>query len=76
MQMEQLWAETPLQPVTSQRPLWDPQLEGERALHWLETVPPASLWQQLIPLATSAALECLGESGGAKLPSAREALQR
>ena len=34
-----VWEASPPCPASQQRPLFDPEAEGERALHWLETLP-------------------------------------
>jgi hypothetical protein len=49
---------------------------GERALHWLETLPPAAAWDALAPLAAGAAAAALSRCRGAALPPAAAALDR
>lgn len=49
---------------------------GERALHWLETLPPAAAWAALLPLALGAAAAALARVRGAALAPAAAALAR
>lgn len=72
----QLWRQALPCPAAQQKPLLDAQLEGERVLHWLETLPPAALLDQLTVAALSAALAALAASDGARLPAAQRVLQR
>ena len=60
--------------AAQQRPLWSAELEGERALHWLETLPPALAWRQLAATSAVAAAARLSRAGGASLPEAAAAL--
>lgn len=60
--------------ASQQRALWSAELEGERALHWLETLPPAHAWCQLAATSAVAAAARLGRSEGAAVPEAAAAL--
>ena len=73
-QVEALWEEA--QPATAeqQQPLWNVELEGERALHYFETLPPEGAFAQLLVLGLSSALHLLACSEGAKVPPAKSAL--
>lgn len=62
---QRLWAAAAPLPAAQQRPLLDPRLEGERALHFLETLPPAALWSELLAVGYSAAVQLLGTAGPA-----------
>lgn len=50
----QLWSKAKAVPVSRQKPLFDAEKEGELALHFLETIPPAVLFGELITLGFSA----------------------
>ncbi|KAL4859894.1 26S proteasome non-ATPase regulatory subunit 13 A [Chlorella vulgaris] len=62
---QQLWAAAVPMPAAAQRPLFDAELEGERALHFLETLPPPALFAELLSLGFSAAVQLLSVSGRA-----------
>jgi hypothetical protein len=69
---QQLWAAAAPVPAARQRPLFDPQLEGERALHFLETLPPPALFSELLAVGFSAAVQLLQAAGqAAELPAVR-----
>jgi len=63
-----LWSAAVALPACRQKPLFEPSLEGERALHFLEALSPASLHAQLLSLGFSAALGHLELVPAAKLP--------
>lgn len=73
---QQLWAATAPAPAAAQRPLFDPVLEGERALHFLETIPPALLFGDLLAVGLSAAAGLLGKAEAAGLPAVGAELER
>ena len=50
-QAEFLWEGTQGVPAERQAPLWSVELEGERALHYFETLPPEAASAQLLGLA-------------------------
>ena len=54
-----LWNAAQPVPAHRQRPLFQPSLEGERALHFLETLPPAAVLSELFVLAFNGALGVL-----------------
>ena len=73
---QQLWASAAPVPASRQRPLFDARLEGERALHFLETLPPPALFAELLALGFSAAVQVLGALGPtAELPAVRRQLE-
>lgn len=73
---QQLWSSAVPLPAARQRPLLDPQLEGERVLHFLEMLPPAALYAELLAVGYSAALQLLRTAGpAAQLPAAQEQLR-
>lgn len=72
---QQLWASAAALPAARQRPLLDPQLEGERVLHLLETLPPAALFAELLAVGYSAAVQLLSTAGpAAGLPAVQRQL--
>ena len=71
-----LWAAAPAVPAARQKPLMDPVLEGERVLHYLETLPPAVLWDQLLACGIAAAAGKLAACPGASLPMAAQAVAK
>lgn len=70
-----LWAAAIPLPAAAQRPLFDPVAEAERVLHFLETIPPAALYNELLALGVSAAAGLLAASDGGSLPSAAAQLE-
>lgn len=69
-----LWGAAPAVPAVRQKPLMDPVLEGKRVLHYLETLPPAVLWDQLLACGIAAAAGKLAACPGASLPVAAQAV--
>ncbi|EFN57717.1 expressed protein [Chlorella variabilis] len=62
--------------AAAQRPLHDAELEGERVLHFLETLPPSVLFAELLSVGFSAAVQLLGVVGpAAELPVVRRQLE-
>eukprot|EP00887_Chlorella_sp_A99_P000967 scaffold5.g967.t1 len=71
-----LWDGASPAAAAAQRPLFSPVAEGERALHYLETLPPPLLWDELLCLGLSAAVGVLGAAAdGARLPAAAAELR-
>lgn len=65
----ELWEAAEAVPASRQKPLMDPQKEGERVLHWFEhKLLPETLWSLLLPIAFSAAAACLASSSSCRLP--------
>ena len=71
-----MWREAAPCPAAKQRPLMDAEREGERVLDWLETLPPARVWQELLAIALSSAIALLARCEGALLPDATLRLSR
>ena len=71
-----LWKGAEAAPAEEQAPLWSAELEGERALHYFETLPPEAACAQLLLLGLGSAAHLLAASEGAKLPAARAPLDR
>ncbi|KAI3678535.1 hypothetical protein L6452_37831 [Arctium lappa] len=63
-----IWNDAPPLPVSEQKPLMDPNREGEKILHYLETVPPHQLLEQMVCTAFRAAADTLNQTnfGGLK----------
>ena len=76
LQIEAMWEQTQGAAAEQQKVLWSVELEGERALHYFETLPPEAAFAQLLRLGLSSALHLLACSEGATLPPAESALQR
>lgn len=65
----EMWEAALPVPAAQQKPLMDPQLEGERVMHWFETtVTPADLWLQLAPVALSTSAALLAACDSHSLP--------
>ncbi len=76
LQIGAMWEQTQGAAAEQQKVLWSVELEGERALHYFETLPPEAAFAQLLRLGLSSALHLLACSEGATLPPAESALQR
>ncbi|KAM0044701.1 putative Rab3 GTPase-activating protein catalytic subunit [Helianthus debilis subsp. tardiflorus] len=63
-----IWNDAPPLPVSEQKPLMDPNREGEKILHYLETVRPHQLLEQMVCTAFQAAADTLNQTnfGGLK----------
>ncbi|KAH6761896.1 Rab3 GTPase-activating protein catalytic protein [Perilla frutescens var. hirtella] len=57
-----IWNEAPAVPASEQKPLWDPNREGEKVLHYLETLRPCQLLEQMIFTAFRAAADTLNQT--------------
>lgn len=58
----QLWQKAQAIPASKQKPLFQPHKEGERALHYLETLSVKDLYSELFALGTSAAITILSQA--------------
>jgi hypothetical protein len=56
---QQLWSRARPIPASLQRPLFNAEREGEKALHWLENLQPRQVLQHLLPTFLSVAYESL-----------------
>lgn len=72
----ELWAAAAACPAAAQRALMDAELEGERALHYLETLAPLAVLDQVLAAGVAAATQLLAACRGAALPVAAHALTR
>ncbi|XP_049409845.1 uncharacterized protein LOC125873043 isoform X1 [Solanum stenotomum] len=63
-----IWNEAPPLPASDQKPLLDPNQEGEKVLHYLETLRPYELLGQMVSTAFKAAADTLNRTsfGGLK----------
>ncbi|XP_030505393.2 uncharacterized protein LOC115720380 [Cannabis sativa] len=63
-----IWNDSPALPASEQKPLLDPNREGEKILHYLETVRPHQLLEQMICTAFRASADTLNQTsyGGLK----------
>ncbi|XP_050220948.1 uncharacterized protein LOC126671238 isoform X2 [Mercurialis annua] len=63
-----IWNEVPALPVYEQKPFLDPKREGEKILHYLETLQPHQLLEQMICTAFRASADTLNQTsfGGLK----------
>nr|GEV64162.1 Rab3 GTPase-activating protein catalytic subunit isoform X1 [Tanacetum cinerariifolium] len=63
-----IWHDAPSLPASEQKPLMDPNREGEKILHYLETVRPHQLLEQMVCGAFRAAADTLNQTsfGGLK----------
>ncbi|CAA6654711.1 unnamed protein product [Spirodela intermedia] len=57
-----IWDESPSLPASEQKPLLDPIREGEKILHYLETLRPCMLVEQMISSAFKASLDTLSQT--------------
>jgi Rab3 GTPase-activating protein catalytic subunit len=71
------WEQAAPAAAAQQRPLFRPESEGERALHFLETLPPAVVWAELLATGTGAVTELLCRAPAARaLPSVAAQMAR
>ncbi|XP_027176004.1 rab3 GTPase-activating protein catalytic subunit isoform X1 [Coffea eugenioides] len=68
-----IWNEAPSLPAFKQKPLLDPNREGEKVLHYLETMRPHQLLEQMVCTAFRAAADTLNRTafGGLKLMTSK-----
>ncbi|KAJ8543586.1 hypothetical protein K7X08_006109 [Anisodus acutangulus] len=57
-----IWNETPPLPASEQKPLLDPNQEGEKVLHYLETLRPYELLRQMVCTAFKAAADTVNRT--------------
>ena len=72
-----MWNNAQALPACRQKPLMDPQLEGERVMHWFEsTVTPLDLWQLVGPVALSTSSALLAACKAQRIPLIASELDR
>ncbi|XVF05790.1 hypothetical protein REPUB_Repub05bG0202900 [Reevesia pubescens] len=57
-----IWNDAPILPAYEQKPLLDPNREGEKILHYLETVRPHQLLEQMVCTAFRASADALNQT--------------
>ncbi|KAG4206752.1 hypothetical protein ERO13_A03G026800v2 [Gossypium hirsutum] len=57
-----IWDEAPILPASEQKPLLDPNREGEKILHYLETMQPHQLLEQMVCSAFRASADTLNQT--------------
>ncbi|XP_020273747.1 rab3 GTPase-activating protein catalytic subunit isoform X2 [Asparagus officinalis] len=57
-----IWNDSPALPVSEQKPLFDPIREGEKILHYLETLKPQQLLEQMVTTAFRASADTLNQT--------------
>lgn len=57
-----IWNDAPALPVSEQKPLLDPNREGEKILHYLETLRPHQLLEQMVCTAFRASADTLNQT--------------
>ncbi|XP_061353465.1 uncharacterized protein LOC133298227 [Gastrolobium bilobum] len=62
-----IWNSTPALPASEQKPLLDPNREGEKVLHYLETLQPHALVEQMVCTAFRAAADTLSQTSYGEL---------
>ncbi|CAJ1960459.1 unnamed protein product [Sphenostylis stenocarpa] len=62
-----LWNSAPALPASEQKPLLDPNREGEKVLHYLETLQPHELLEQMVCTAFRAAADTLSQTSYGEL---------
>lgn len=71
-----LWRDAPSLPAHRQKLLFDPTLEGEKALEYLDHLPPLEIFTQLLSSAASAIGGLYSNASGGQFSASKEALQR
>lgn len=57
-----IWNDSPALPASEQKPLFDPIREGEKTLHYLETLRPHQLLEQMVVTAFRASADTLNQT--------------
>ncbi|XP_027930589.1 rab3 GTPase-activating protein catalytic subunit isoform X2 [Vigna unguiculata] len=71
-----LWNSAPSLPASEQKPLLDPNREGEKVLHYLETLPPHELLEQMVCTAFRAAVDTLSQTSYGELKQIETEMQQ
>lgn len=67
----QIWNDSPAVPASEQKPLLDPNREGEKILHYLETLRPHQLLEQMVSTAFRASADSLHQTSCGNLKQMR-----
>ncbi|KAK4777658.1 hypothetical protein SAY87_017845 [Trapa incisa] len=59
---QKIWNDAPALPVSEQKPLVDPNREGEKILHYLETIRPHQLLEQMVCTSFRAAADTINQT--------------
>ncbi|XP_058764168.1 uncharacterized protein LOC131637585 isoform X5 [Vicia villosa] len=62
-----IWNSSPALPALEQKPLLDPNREGEKVLHYLETLQPHQLLEQMVSTAFRAAADTISQTSYGEL---------
>ncbi|XP_031388394.1 rab3 GTPase-activating protein catalytic subunit isoform X2 [Punica granatum] len=62
-----IWNDAPSLPVSEQKPLLDPNREGEKILHYLETIRPHQLLEQMVCTSFRAAADTINQTNYGRL---------
>ncbi|TKY47194.1 Rab3 GTPase-activating protein catalytic subunit [Spatholobus suberectus] len=71
-----LWNSAPALPASEQKPLLDPFREGEKVLHYLETLQPHELLEQMVCTAFRAAADTLSQTSYGELKQMETEMQQ
>ncbi|WVY93297.1 hypothetical protein V8G54_032385 [Vigna mungo] len=71
-----LWNSAPALPASEQKPLLDPNREGEKVLHYLETLQPHELLEQMVCTAFRAAADTLSQTSYGELKQMETEMQQ
>ncbi|KAG4387262.1 hypothetical protein AAZX31_11G191100 [Glycine max] len=71
-----LWNSAPALPASEQKPLLDPNREGEKVLHYLETLQPHELLEQMVCTAFKAAADTLCQTSYGELKQVETEMQQ
>lgn len=71
-----IWNSSPALPVSDQKPLLDPNREGEKVLHYLETLQPHELLEQMVCTAFRAAADTLCQTSYGELKQMETKMQQ
>ncbi|ESW18813.1 hypothetical protein PHAVU_006G072400 [Phaseolus vulgaris] len=71
-----LWNSAPALPASEQKPLLDPNREGEKVLHYLETLQPHELLEQMVCTAFRAAADTLNQTSYGELKQMETEMQQ
>ncbi|KAK7301624.1 hypothetical protein RJT34_12493 [Clitoria ternatea] len=71
-----LWNSAPSLPASEQKPLLDPNREGEKVLHYLETLQPHELLEQMVCTAFRAAADTLSQTSHGELKQMETEMQQ
>ncbi|KAL2568221.1 hypothetical protein AAZV13_18G054300 [Glycine max] len=71
-----LWNSAPALPASEQKPLLDPNREGEKVLHYLETLQPHELLEQMVCAAFRAAADTLCQTSFGELKQVETEMQQ